>query len=267
MNEFRLDPETLNFTLISEGPLNCPACKKGIKPIAAADFRKDYIRAYEIKDNIQPSKFELSGEFLKTSRADGYEEILVDSEKHGDPFESYTPEEIESLLMFISQRVKSMEKYEFGKNLEVSRYLKGHGLFDMIVLDIPNHDKGKCMECAEISNAGVREIYRNEHVIAYVPFAPRDGFEFAITPLKHISITDLDQVLAFDIAAVIKKFTRFAGGDTTISVHQPGNSHFSIRFYQGERNPFEILGIEKIDYYPESLAKEAGEKLKDGTKH
>ncbi len=267
MNEFRLDPETMNFTLVSEAKLDCPACRKDIKPIAAADFKSDYIRVYEIKDSVQPSKFELSGELLKSSKADGYNEIIVDSKEHGDPFSSYSAEDVENLLMFVSSRVKSMDKYSFGKNIEISRYLRGHGFFDLVILDIPNYDKSKCIECAYVANTGSREAYRTEHFVAYTPFAPRTGLILSVSPLKHIQITDIDPVTAFDLAGLIKKVINALGDDVTMTIHQPGNGHFSVRFYAGERNPFSLLGINKISLAPEELAKEIGEKLKNETEH
>ncbi len=261
MNEFRLDLESVSFSLISKPTEGCKVCRNKEPEIASIPFKSGMIKVYEIKDDVQPSKFELRGDLFKSSVADGYEEILVDSQKHGDAFRGYSKEDMEKLFEIISDRVKSLKSYELGENLIVTRYLKGHGAFDLNLLHIPTKEGDKCIECEYIKQTSDREIYSDENVIAYVPFAPKNEIDITISPKKHISIDEVDPIVLFDITGLLKRLVDIVNEKSTLVILQKADGHFKLKLYGGDVSQFDVLDIKKLVNSPENVAKGLKEKL------
>ena len=263
MNEFRLEPETLSFTLISKGRRECRACALKTKESASLPAGRSFVKIYEMKDYVQPSKYELSGEPFKKSEADGYEELAVFSEAHGKTaFGSYGKEMMEDVLSIISDRAKELEKYGFGRNIAASSYLKGHGYFDMVILDIPSNETGKCKECQYVKNAGNREIYSDDHFSVYSAFAPKHEIEISVSPKSHVSMAGSDPVILFGIADITKKLISLLGDDITVSLMESGDGHVKLRICSGEVGPFEALSISHVYTNPEEMSKELRDKLR-----
>ncbi len=256
INEFRLDPESLSFTLITNKVEGCKACKEKGKDIVSMPFRRDRVRVYEIKDDVQPSKYELSGEFFKSSPADGYEEVIADSELHENKFKTYTVEEIEEFLILIKDRLDSLARYDLGKNVIITRAPEEHGYFDLLMLPVPRKETKECFECGSIKNADNREIYNTENFLAYVPFAPRFDFEIAIAPKRHIGFNQCDPMLLFDLAGIIKKFSGLSEKEITWAILQSGHGHFKLKLFVGKIDPYEILDVKRTIINPDLLAKE-----------
>jgi hypothetical protein len=264
MNELRLDPESLSFTLVTKKSTACKACKEKDKALASFPFKKGLVRVYEIRDDVQPSKYELSGDFFKKSNADGYEEVLSENEGHEDKFKGYSAEEIESLFSILVNRVNELqpertvelEPYNVGQNLTIVRNGGEHGFFDLFMLQVPKKEGKICFECESIKNVGDREVYKTENFIVYVPFAPKKDFELVISPKKHLSFKRCDPVLLFDLAGALKRVLEMNNKKMTWAIIQGGEGHFKIKMFEGEVDPYEILGINRIDTNPDVLAKE-----------
>ncbi len=264
MEEFRLDPVDLGFALISGEKGGCRECMDAKTEIKAIEFRNAYLKVYEMKDRLQPSKYELSGNVFKRSNAHGYEEILVENDSHSPNFSKYSADDIEELLLIISGRLKELRNYKIGSNISVSRYLNGHDYCDLVILPIPKHVLDKCYVCVNARQAGNRAVYKTEHVIAYIPFSPKKNDVLRIAPVKHLPIEDLDSVIAFDIANLIKKITGGAPNNATINIRQSGADHFEISLLAGDSDPVDSLGITRLNYSPEETAKKMSEKLNNG---
>ncbi len=264
MNEFRLDPESLVFTLITKKTDECRACTTKDKAISSMEFLKGFVRIYEIKDDVQPSKYELVGDFFKSSNADGYEEILVDSEKHENNLMAYGVEEIEKLLNILVNRVNDLqperenelEPYKLGENLVISRSSGGHGYFDLIITKIPKKEGKLCFGCESIKNSGNREVYKTENFVVYVPFAPKYGFELVIAPRQHLQFKLCDSSRLFDLAAIIKKIFNAFGKELNMAVSQNAQGHFKVTISNGKLDSYSMLGINRVENSPDILAKE-----------
>ncbi len=256
MNEFRLDPESLSFTLITSKVDGCKACKEKGKEVFSIPSSHGLVRAFEIKDDVQPSKYELSGEFFKSSPADGYEEVVVDNEKHEDKLKTYTVEEIEELLAILKDRLDALNKYNLGQNLVITRAPEEHGYFDLLLLPIPRKEAKGCFECESLKNPGNREIYSTENFLVYVPFAPKADFEMVVAPKKHIGFSQCDPMLLFDLAGIIKKLSAIREKETTWAILQSGHGHFKLKFFGGKTTPYDILEVKKATINPDLLAKE-----------
>ena len=264
MEEFRWDPVDLGFTLISDEKSGCKECTYTQNEIKSMEFKKGYVKIYELKDRVQPSKYELDGKFFKRSNAHGYEEILVENDKHSQSFNSYTADDIEKLLMLISERTRELERYGLGENISISRYLNGHDYWDLVLLPIPRHRAEKCFVCEGLNYVGNRGVYKTGNIAAYVPFSPKKNELMRITTVKHTAIEGLDNVVAFDIANLIIKIIKKIPKDATINIKQSGTDHFEINIFAGETDPIDSLGITRLNYSPEETAGKISEKLGDG---
>ncbi|MCL4362794.1 MAG: hypothetical protein OH338_02095 [Candidatus Parvarchaeota archaeon] len=264
MEEFRLDPVDLTFDLVSNERTGCRECLPVENAVKSIEFKGGYLRVYEIKDRVQPSRYQLDGKFFKRSNAHGYEELIVENEKHSANFVAYSADDIEKLLLLISDRLKELKAYDIGKNISVSRYVNGHDYWDLVILPIPMHNTQKCHVCESLNYTGNREIYKTENIIAYVPFSPKKNEIARITTLKHTAIEELDSVVAFDLAnlliKIINKFTK----EITFNIKQSGADHFELDVLAGENDPIDALGINRISYFPEEAAKKMSEKLNNG---
>lgn len=264
MNEFRLDPESLAFTLVTRKVNGCKACKEKGKEVSSVAFGNGFVRAYEVKDDVQPSKYELSGEFFKSSNADGYEEVIIDNENHENNFNKYGVEEVEKLLEIITERLKELlpnrenelEPYKLGQNLIITRPISEHGYFNLLLLQIPNKESKNCFECESIKNVSNREVYRTENFLVYVPFAPKTDFELVIAPKKHISFKACDSILLFDLAAIIKRTFAAIDNKLTWAIMQSSHGHFKIKIFREKIDAYGLLGINKVNVSPDILAKE-----------
>jgi galactose-1-phosphate uridylyltransferase len=255
MNEFRLDPESLSFTLVTKEDPACKACIEKEKARESVPFKHGFARIYEIKDDVQTSKFELSGEIFKSSNAHGYEEIIVDDENHKDAFKTYIQDDIEKLLMILVEQTIYIEKYDLGQNLVIKREMNAHGYFDLLVLPVPKKESKTCFECESIKNTGNREVYKTEHFIIYVPFAPKYNFELIIAPKKHIPFSAADPVILFDMAGIIKRVVNSYNNINSWAIVQDANNHFKIKLFGKDVDPYEIAGVRKITTNPDVLAK------------
>ncbi len=264
MEEFRLDPEDLSFTLISNEKSDYKECANKQNEIKSIEFGKGYLKIYELKDRIQPSNYELNGKFFKRSNAHGYEEILVEDDLHLINFLKYSADDIERLLLIISERIGELKKYNIGENIAVSRYVNGHDYWDLVILPIPRHNIENCYVCESIKHIENREIYRTEQILAYIPFSPKKEEILVITTLRHTPIEDIDTVIAFDIANLIKKLISFMPQDITITIMEMADNHLEIKIQTGNVDPVDSLGIKRLNYYPEEMAKKMAEKLSDG---
>ncbi len=262
MGEFRLNPETLSFSVIAKDSVECKACSNKSESMASFPFKKDYVRIYEVKDTVQPSNYSLNGQFFKSSVGHGYEEIIVDSPAHGDKFNEYSIEETELLFNIIDKRVAEILKYNIGKNICITRNLNGHGYFDLLALPIPKVEERNCFQCDYVKRVDNREVHRTETVSAYVPFTPMSDVQINITPVKHVSIVDIDPVILFDMSSTLKKvLAQFKDNNVTVALMEHGDGHFHLEVHGGKLDGFELLGIERITVAPEMLAKELREKL------
>ena len=255
MNEFRLDPELLSFTLITKGGPACKACMEKEKARESIPFKRGFVRIYELKDDVQTSKFELSGDVFKSSNAHGYEEIIVDNEEHKDAFKTYTQEDVEKLLTLLVEQAAYIEKYDLGQNLIIKREMNAHGYFDLFVLPVPKKEGKTCFECESIKNTGNREVYKTEHFVVYAPFAPKYDFELVIAPKRHISFSAADSVVLFDLAGIIKRMSDAYKDIKSWAVTQDADKHFKIKLFGDDVDPYEIAGIRKITTNPDVLAK------------
>lgn len=264
MEEFRLDPVDLTFDLLSNEKAGCRECMPLKDSIKSIEFKGGYIKIYEVKDRVQPSKYQLEGTFFKHSNAHGYEELIVENEKHSSNFLSYSADDIEKLLIIISERLNELKNYDLGKNISVSRYVNGHDYWDLVVLPVPMHNTEKCYVCESLNYTGNREVYKTEKLIAYTPFSPKKNELLRITTIKHTPAEEIDNVLAFDIANFLIKITKKIKKDITFCIKQSGAEHFEIEVMSGNIDPIDILGINRINYSPEETAKKISEKLADG---
>ncbi len=264
MEEYRLDPVDLGFSLVSTEKSGCKECIYNKNELKSIEFKNGYLKIYELKDRVQPSKYELAGQFLKKSNAHGYEEIIVENEKHSPNFRSYNADDIEKLLLVISDRIKDIKKYDIGNNISISRYVDAHDYWDVLVLPVPRHIPEKCFVCENMKNAGNRVVFKTSGVIGYVPFAPKRNEMLKITPVKHTAIDQLDEVIAFEIANFLMKTMKKLRQGITINIMQSGAEHFEINLMVGEIDPVDALGINRINYSPEETAKKLSEELDDG---
>lgn len=263
MNEFRLDPESLSFTLVTGKSTACKACRDKDTALLSLPFGRGMARIFQVKDDIQPSKYELRGGLFKLSEADGYEEVIVDNENHSDAFKDYSTEDVEKLLSVLADRVKELrpegdsrpEPYKVGENTIITRGAKEHGYFDLLMLRIPKKERAQCFECESLKNTGGREIYKNENFTVYVPFTPRNGFDLVLAPNKHMAFASCDPVMLFDVASMVKKVLGVTDKKLTWSIIERGDGHFKIRFVEGDVEPYTMLGISRIDINPEMMAK------------
>ena len=256
MGEMRLDPENLNYTIIfKKNTGDCKVCSIKDAPIEILDFGSSHVKVYEVKTEVQPSKFELQGERFKSSPSHGYEEIIVDREKHGDNFLSLNPEDIAKLLSIVSHRVDSLSKYKIGGNVVINRYLSGHGAFDLYVLPIPKFEGKGCSVCKDNSNTLNREIYRGENFVIYTKFAPISNVDIVISPIKHLSLEALDEVLMFDLAGLIHKLLNaLSSKDLSIIIYESKEKHFTLNILSGDVSVYRFLQINEINESPEDLA-------------
>ncbi len=264
MEEYRFDPIDLTFSLVSNEKEDCKECLYKKDEIKTIEFRNGYLKIYEIKDRLQPSKYELTGDFFKKSNAHGYEEIIVENDKHSSNFRSYSADDIEKLLLIISQRIEEIKGYDVGENVSISRYINGHDYWDVVLMPIPRHTIDKCFVCQDIKNVGNREVFKTENIIAYIPFSPNRNEIVNITTNKHVSIEQLDSVIAFDIANLIIKIIKRIKNELTINIIQSGTNHFYISIFAGNIDPIEAIGVKRIKYSPEETAKKLSEELNNG---
>ena len=264
MEEFRLDPVDLAFDLISNEKTGCRECLPLEKAVKSIEFKKGYLRVYEMKDRVQPSRYQLDGKFFKQSNTHGYEELIVENEKHSSSFAGYSADDVEKLLLIISERLNELKTYEIGKNISVSRYVNGHDYWDLVILPIPMHNTQKCHVCESLNYVGNRAVYKTENIIAYVPFSPKKNELLRITTVKHTAIEELDSVIAFDLANLLIKTVGKLSKEITFDIKQSGADHFEIEVLAGECDPIEALGITRINYFPEESAKKISEKMNDG---
>ena len=264
MEEFRLDPVDLTFDLISNEKTGCRECLPEVDAIKSLEFKNGYIKMYQMKDRVQPSRYQLDGKFFKLSNAHGYEESIVENTKHSANFASYSADDIEKLLLVVSERLNELKAYDLGKNISVSRYVNGHDYWDLVILPIPMHNTQKCHICEGLNYTGNREVYKTENIIAYVPFSPKKNELLRITTIKHTAIEGLDSVIAFDIANLLIKIISKLTKEITFDIKQSGADHFEIEALVGESDPIEALGITRINHSPEETAKKISKKLTDG---
>ncbi len=264
MEEYRFDPMDLSFALVSDEKSECKECIYNKNEIKSIEFKNGYIKIYEIKDRVQPSKYELSGQFLKKSNAHGYEEILVENNKHSSSIRNYGADDIEKILLILSERVAEIKKYDIGENISISRHVNGHDYWDAVSLPIPRHTSEKCFVCESVKNVGNREAFRTSSIVSYIPFSPNKNEIMRITTVKHTRFEDLDSVVAFDIANLLVKIIKNIKKDITINIMQSGAEHFEILIFAGDVDPVEALGIKRINYSPEETAKALREELNDG---
>ena len=251
MSEFRISPENVNITLISKQEYDCIACKKlNRDPDASIQFKNYFVKLYQIDDNVSPSKYELNGNDLKYSLAHGYEEIIIDKYKHGDNFEDYSVEDINKLLLILKDRVSSLSRYDFGDNLLISRNLSGHGFFDLVITPVPRIKYTKL----NINNLGDREILRTENFVVYSPFAPIKTFEINISPIKHISFKDIDEVISFDLSGLLFNLLHKIKTIKEFVIIENFNKHFVLRLFNEYIDPFSFLNINRVYEYPERFA-------------
>lgn len=263
MNEFRLDPERLDFTLIGAKESACKACGIKSQEVAAIPFRNGMIKSYEIRDDIQPSKYELSGTQYKSSGAHGYQEIIVENADHADKFKSYSVEESGALIESLMKRVQDISRHGLGDNILLTRHLNGHGYTELSVLPIPKFVKTRCFECDAAASTYDREILASENFVAFSPFAPRFPEEIHILPKKHIGMLSIDPIIAFDLAAVLNKVVNGVNDrDRTLIISQTESGHMKIALVRGGISAYSFLGINKIDNRPEDYAKDIKGRLK-----
>jgi galactose-1-phosphate uridylyltransferase len=260
MNEFRLDNSDLSFALVAGKEKNCKACDHPKEAPIVLEAARAKLKVYDIKDSIQPSKYALEGDTFKHSNADGYEEILVENDDHRDRLSVYSAEDLSDLLMLIKDRTNSLSAYEFGKNLVISRRVGGHGYFDITITEIPHLNGGTCRVCQNTKNTANREIKKTENFVAFVPYSPHQEIEVEIAPIKHLKIGDMDSVLSFDLAGLIKRLLN-AGKFETIALVEREYGHFTVKLYGRDVSNMEILGIRTINTEPELLAKALRERL------
>ncbi|EFD92949.1 MAG: hypothetical protein BJBARM5_0323 [Candidatus Parvarchaeum acidophilus ARMAN-5] len=264
MEEYRLNPLDFSFSLLSDEKGGCKECIYNKDEIKSIEFKNGYVKVYEIKDRVQPSKYELTGQFFKKSNSHGYEEIIVENNKHSPNLRNYSAEDIENLLLIISNRLEEIKKYKIGDNFSITRYVDGHDYWDFVVLPIPRHITEKCYVCESIKNIGNREVFRTSNISGYIPFSPNTNEILKIAPLKHTSLDKLDNVVAFDLSNLLMKIIKNIKRELTISIIQSGNEHFEVSLLAGNVDPVEALGIKRINYSPEETAKKLREEIDYG---
>ncbi len=261
MNEFRLDPERLDFTLVGSKNDGCYACSIKSQEVAAIPFGNGFIRSYEIKNDIQPSKYELNGGVYKSSNAHGYQEIMIENAEHKDKIKSYSAEQLNVLIDSFMKRAGELSRHKLGDNLLITRYLGGHGYTELSILPVPKLVKSTCFECAAAASVQNRELISSENFIAFSPFAPRFEEEIQILPRKHLDLLSMDPVMTFDLAGILKKIIGAIGDDSTMSIIQSGGSHLKVLFGKSNLTPYSIIGINKIYNSPEEYVKSLKAKI------
>lgn len=264
MEEYRFDPIDMSFSLVSDEKEDCKECAYTKDEIKSIEFKNGYVKIYEIKDRVQPSKYELTGQFFKKSNAHGYEEIIVENDRHSPSLINYEAEDLEKMLLIISSRVEEIKKYEIGNNISASRYVNGHDYWDLVILPIPRYTAEKCFICSGMKNLESREVFRTSSIVAYIPFSPNKNDVIRITTIKHTPIEELDSVVAFDISTLLMKIIKKLKSDITINIMQSGTDHFEVSVLSGNVDPVEALGIKRVKYSPEETAKKLSEELNDG---
>jgi hypothetical protein len=263
MGEIRLDPDNLSYTVIFEKSTgDCKVCNLKGAPIETLDFGLSQVKVYEVKSEVQPSKFELQGDHFKSSPSHGYEELIVDREKHGDNFLKLNPEDISKLLSIVSNRITTLSKYEIGENIVVTRCLSGHGAFDLYVLPFPKFKGRGCSICKDNSNTLNREIFRDENFVIYTKFAPISNIDIVISPIRHLSFEALDDVLIFDLAGMIHKLLNVLNSkDLSLVIYESGDKHATINILSGCVSAYRFLQINEINEPPEGIASKLREKF------
>lgn len=263
MNEFRLDPERLDFTLIGAKSAACKACNIQSGEVAAIPFRNGLLKVYETRDDVQPSKYGLSGNQYKSSSAHGYQEIIVENREHADHFKNYSAEDIGSLIEAFMKRVQEISRHGLGDNILLTRHLDGHGSTELSVLPIPKFIRNHCFECDAAASTYNREILASENFVVFSPFAPRFGEEVHILPKKHTDMLSIDPIMVFDLAGVLNKTVNaLKDSDRTLVLSQTDSGHLKIVLARGKISPYMFLGINKIDDSPEEYAKEIKSRVK-----
>ncbi|MCW1301772.1 MAG: hypothetical protein OH316_01395 [Candidatus Parvarchaeota archaeon] len=264
MGDFRLDPDNLNYTIIlPKDKSTCKVCSIKEEPAQVLKFDSKQVKIYPIKTEVEPSKFELQGDRFKSSPSHGYEELIVDREKHGDNFSNLSPEDTAKLLSVISDRIIALSDYKIGDNIIITRCLSGHGAFDLHILPIPKFERRGCSVCKDNLNTKDREIYKDENFVIYAKFAPISDLDIVISPIKHLSFEALDEVLLFDLAGLIQRLIKtLNSGDISLVIYESAGRHATVEVLSGCVSAYRFLQINEVNVAPEEAAKKLREKFK-----
>ncbi len=156
----------------------------------------------------------LTEEGYKYRTGYGYHEVIIESEKHNMPlsFPEAPKEHIERVLTAYLERFRHYR--EKGKNIRMVIIFKNYGPLAGASLIHPHSqliatpvvgghyrkiwdnmrawqdENGTCLVCWMIHRemlSGERIVYRNEHFVAFAPFASSVAYQVMIAPTEHLS--------------------------------------------------------------------------------
>jgi UDPglucose--hexose-1-phosphate uridylyltransferase len=158
----------------------------------------------------------------------GYHEVIV-TRDHFKTIDKMTLDEVQLILKAYKERYRTLSKdpcikyilifHNQGEAAGASLFHPHSQLVAMSIID-PDVSRSlqgswnfyqahkKCVHCVMIEQEikdDSRIIYKNEHFVALVPFAPRVSYEIRIYPLKHAShFEDIDKELFPFLAEALK---------------------------------------------------------------
>ncbi len=219
-------PHQTGETKLKEAKKLCPFCQENLKKA------KKLLVSGSGKDRVVviPNKFPAVTE--NNSRAYGYQEIVVETVDHANDLEKHSIEHIAKILKVYSKRTKEIsrdEKIEYilifknsGKTAGASLLHPHSQIFATSFLPPHLLDKsqkmqeyklkyGTCVYCDTIISElkGPRMVYRDEHVIAFCPYASMHNYEIWIMPIRHLdNVTNLNKEEQYSFAKILKHILR-----------------------------------------------------------
>lgn len=215
-------------------PVASPAASPIVKDCAFCPARSNKLAAKLIigskKDwriKVIPNKFPVVTN--KNPKAYGYHEVVIETPKHTEHFEELPIERISELLEVYAQRTEEISKdpkiqyllifKNMGGKAGASIYHAHSQIFATEFLPPNLLDKsqkvqeyklkhGTCVydDVIKKETKGPRLVYRDEHVIAFTPYASQHNYEIWIMPLRHLdNITVLNEAERHSWAKALKK--------------------------------------------------------------
>jgi UDPglucose--hexose-1-phosphate uridylyltransferase len=148
-------------------------------------------------------------DFFHSLEAAGVHEVIIESPNHQDGFGVQKPEEILTALRAWQERYTELA---YEKGIIYTQIFKNHGAVAGASLEHPHsqliatpvvpstvenrlastqsyyQESGRCFYCDLLEaeeREGVRTVYRDEHVLAFCPFASRFPLEVWLLPRRH----------------------------------------------------------------------------------
>lgn len=203
--------------------INCPFCpgKEGLTPPTIRHYVKNGQWVLRVVPNKYPA---LSLEVVKTGQplkqkkegvhltlpGFGAHEIIIDTFAHGKHFADFTNDEANDLFWVFRERIADLRgdpRFNyiliFRNEGEAAGASLGHSHCQLIGLpvvppliqweiDVAEQyydEEGDCVYCATLKQeleSGERVFFKNEHVVAFCPYASRSPYEIWVLPTDHL---------------------------------------------------------------------------------